>query len=696
MHILNGINIKFDTSLIENGSLTILDGKLTAIIGESGSGKSTLLYKAGLISAGQHSYSFDGSRLDLNNDEELSQLRKTKIGYIFQDNNLIEGLSLKENIRLAATIAGNDVTDRDIRNYLNYVELRTVNENSYPRQLSGGEQQRAAIASILAKVPDLIIADEPTSSLDEGNSAAIMSIFKRIAHEEGKKVIIATHNEKIYNQADVIYAIRDKKITLLKGREHFSVSQPKTNAQVSKPPHKLNMAFYMEYAKQIARKGRVQRRIMLALCATAIAFSSVVYNFGDAFIARQQQFMNTISDREVLVVNMTAPLNLVLDVEENLSIIATDAEAISKISNVDRVYPYFEFRSAGYDGINDNRVTDARITVSIKGQHQEYDFFEADDNRIMDKFCMIPYFPEQSIEKRVKYKASRSEGGYYISAQLARLLNIEDLEQDVRLQLTACVPVALYETLMQVGKDEGQYNIDVDLSKLTEFEFDVAGILDESYTNRYSNSGDNVIYAPYADMVASMEGVQATYSSSIVQSNKEWSPSAYIVFSKHYSDVKIARDKLASINPNFKTASEYQDVDAMNSMIYSIKRGALTAALIVLTVILLLMAIIHMNSVLGRKYEIALLKANGLTRRELFKLIMAESLRYVFWVSIISSFISMGLIAAVNFVFDATLIEASPSVLAINLLVALISVCIPTLISVITINKYRPDMILRN
>ncbi|HAW70477.1 MAG TPA: hypothetical protein DCX37_04730 [Firmicutes bacterium] len=134
----------------------------------------------------------------------------------------------------------------------------------------------------------------------------------------------------------------------------------------------------------------------------------------------------------------------------------------------------------------------------------------------------------------------------------------------------------------------------------------------------------------------------------------------------------------------------------MNTMINNLKSGALTIVLIVLTIILLLMAIIHMNSVLGRKYEIALLKANGLTRRELFRLIMVESFRYISWVTIIASIISMVLIAAVNFVFDMTLTKASPNVLVINLLVALISVCIPTIISVVTINKYRPDAILRN
>ena len=130
----------------------------------------------------------------------------------------------------------------------------------------------------------------------------------------------------------------------------------------------------------------------------------------------------------------------------------------------------------------------------------------------------------------------------------------------------------------------------------------------------------------------------------------------------------------------------------MNSMIAGIKSGAFTAAIIVLTVILLLMAIIHMNSVLGRKYEIALLKANGLTRRELFKLIMAESLRYVFWVSLASGFISMVLINAVNFGFNETLVKAGPNVLPSTSWWLSSLVFYPHF--VITINKYRPDTIL--
>jgi ABC-type lipoprotein export system ATPase subunit/ABC-type lipoprotein release transport system permease subunit len=700
LHVLKDINIKFESTLIENGCLTILDGKITAIIGESGSGKSTLLYKAGLISAGQYTYSFDGTTLDLNNDAELSQLRKTKIGYIFQDNNLIETLSLKENICLAATIAGYDVTDEDIRKYLIYVGLNNVNENSYPRQLSGGEQQRAAIASVLAKKPDLIIADEPTSSLDEGNAEAIMQIFQRLAHEDGKKVIIATHNGKVYNQADVIYAIRDKKINLIKGQEQFASSQPghETNTFLSNSSPKLKMPFYLQYAKRVARKGRVQRRIMLALCATAIAFSSAVYNFGDAFVARQEQFMNIISDREVLAVNMTAPFYPALDMEENLAITPTEAEAIYKISNVDEVYPYFEFTSVDYDVINRAAALDASISVTINGQRQEYVFDESGNDPFMDRFSLIPYFPEQNITKRVKYKSNNSDGGYYISAQLAHVLHIPDLENDVTLHLTAFVPVALYDTIMNAWEQEQRipYSIDLDLSEMTEFEFKVAGILDDSCINRYSDSGDNLIYAPYADMKATMEGTQANYAADVVSTHKEWSPSAYVVFSKSYSDVEIVRGKLASINPNFEVISEYQDVEAMNTMINNLKSGALTIVLIVLTIILLLMAIIHMNSVLGRKYEIALLKANGLTRRELFRLIMVESFRYISWVTIIASIISMVLIAAVNFVFDMTLTKASPNVLVINLLVALISVCIPTIISVVTINKYRPDAILRN
>ncbi len=112
-------------------------------------------------------------------------------------------------------MAGIKITNQEIVEYLSFVKL-SINTKCYPRQLSCGERQRTAIACVLCKQPDLIIADEPTSALDSVNSNIIMDIFRHISSIKNKKVIIATHNNKIYEQTDTIYEIKDQKIALLK------------------------------------------------------------------------------------------------------------------------------------------------------------------------------------------------------------------------------------------------------------------------------------------------------------------------------------------------------------------------------------------------------------------------------------------------------------------------------------------------
>ncbi|MCI8501743.1 MAG: ATP-binding cassette domain-containing protein [Oscillospiraceae bacterium] len=213
---LNHVNIKFKEPVIEDGEIQIPAGKLTAITGPSGSGKTTLLYCLGLISSNKdYEYLFDGEKIDVTNDEAKGEIRKTRIGYIFQDNNLIDGLTVRENLRLAATLSG-EASDNETLASL--IELVGMPEKlgDYPKQLSGGEQQRLAVACALAKNPDLIIADEPTSALDAANTERVMELFRRIAYERGKMVAIATHDPVIYGQADLVYSIEEKKIILTK------------------------------------------------------------------------------------------------------------------------------------------------------------------------------------------------------------------------------------------------------------------------------------------------------------------------------------------------------------------------------------------------------------------------------------------------------------------------------------------------
>ena len=189
MITIKNINIEFDRMIISNAEVTIADSSITAITGKSGSGKTSLLYLLGLISSNSsYEYTFDGNVIDLNSDSQISQFRKSKISYIFQDNTLIDSLSVKENIDLVSRIAGRPATDAEIEAYLRFVEL-DIDSSIYPKKLSGGEQQRVAVACAIAKNPDLIIADEPTSALDRHNADIIIRILQKYAHGCGKKVV---------------------------------------------------------------------------------------------------------------------------------------------------------------------------------------------------------------------------------------------------------------------------------------------------------------------------------------------------------------------------------------------------------------------------------------------------------------------------------------------------------------------------
>jgi ABC-type lipoprotein export system ATPase subunit len=313
---LTNINIEFDKIIISQGALQIPDASITAITGPSGSGKTSLLYLLGLISSNNsYQYCFDGLMVDLQKDAAVSQLRKSRIGYIFQDNTLIDSLSVRDNIQLAAQLAGRPVSAAEIDDLLAFVEL-DIDSRVYPKTLSGGEQQRVAIACAIAKNPDLIIADEPTSALDRHNAGLVIGILTKYAHDHGKKVVIATHSESICQAADLVYEIKGRQIVCrsdgrsfdLKNSGGESVNQTGVRASVIKPVRsRLRSVFFLDYARRANRKVRGQRSLMLALCAIAIAFTVTVGLMGNSFIAAQNELMKQISDREIFVVNLTAP-----------------------------------------------------------------------------------------------------------------------------------------------------------------------------------------------------------------------------------------------------------------------------------------------------------------------------------------------------------------------------------------------------
>ena len=209
------LNKKNEVIALDNISITFNKNKFYGIKGHSGSGKSTLINIIGLIdNKTSGKYLIDNKDTDNLTEDEKADLRKNKIGFIFQDFFLNPRLTALENVIIPMLI-NNDIP-KDKRNeraekILTKLGLKD-RVNHKPTELSGGEQQRVAIARALANNPDIILADEPTGNLDKENEIIVFDILKKLVKEENKCVIVVTHNEIIDKYADTIYKIEKGKI----------------------------------------------------------------------------------------------------------------------------------------------------------------------------------------------------------------------------------------------------------------------------------------------------------------------------------------------------------------------------------------------------------------------------------------------------------------------------------------------------
>lgn len=192
-------------------SLDVRQGEFVALVGASGSGKSTLLQLlGGLDRPTSGTVAVKGTRLDKMSDRKLSKFRNQTIGFIFQSFYLQPFLTLRRNIEVAAMPSRMKRSERNAR--IDQLAMRVGLEERMkhrPRELSGGQIQRAAIARALVNHPDIIMADEPTGNLDSANSHEIISLFEQIRQEFGTTIVIATHDPEIAARADRTITIKD-------------------------------------------------------------------------------------------------------------------------------------------------------------------------------------------------------------------------------------------------------------------------------------------------------------------------------------------------------------------------------------------------------------------------------------------------------------------------------------------------------
>lgn len=200
-------------TIIKNANFSIYKGEMIAIIGKSGSGKSTLISMlSGLDKPSEGNVYIQGKNLYEKNERELSKFRNSKIGIIFQNYNLLNELTCIENIEVPIVFSEKgSFDDKEKEKILELLDL-TEKKDLYPKQLSGGEQQRTAIGRAMINKPSIIFADEPTGALDSINGERIISILKNLVLEMDTTVILVTHDLDIANQCDRKIHIKDGEI----------------------------------------------------------------------------------------------------------------------------------------------------------------------------------------------------------------------------------------------------------------------------------------------------------------------------------------------------------------------------------------------------------------------------------------------------------------------------------------------------
>ena len=367
--VLKGINVSFEK------------GELVSIIGESGSGKSTLMnIIGGLDSKFEGEVLVDGKNIGSFTEKELDIYRKNKIGFIFQSFNLVPHLTILDNVALALTLS-NVKRSEQVERAKELLEKVGLKDHIHkkPNQLSGGQMQRVAIARALINDPEMIVADEPTGSLDSQTTQQILDIITQIA-QEGKLVLLVTHSEHVAECSSRVIRIADGQI--VEDRQGITLT-PKETAETAKTKEiskNLNFAGAIKLAFKNMREKKMRNILVAVGASIGIMSIMLMLSIGNGIKTYIRDTMESLANPLAIEVTMPEEEDTpTMGPEAFLSNTYFTQEDIDRLNAVEHVSATEEHFSAFAMGTAIASIDDKQaplMTVSTLSQYNEYDLVE--------------------------------------------------------------------------------------------------------------------------------------------------------------------------------------------------------------------------------------------------------------------------------------------------------------------------------
>jgi len=625
-------------TILENVDFEFQRGTITVIKGESGSGKSSLLNVLGLMqTAPEFEYIFDGKSISRFNDKERADFRLHHVGFVFQQSNLLQELTAVDNLIIPMSVTSQDSGIRQkAHDLISFVGLEDV-KNDYPSSMSGGEEQRLALARAMANDADIILADEPTASLDANNSKKVLELFRKMAHELNKIVIVVSHSDFVCQYADVICEIKDKKLVVTKTSE--TIASPEVVIARKRDAHKRKTSRFVLYYSGKRSTSKVLNGVFMVVTALVSAAAMLSLNFGANVVSQQDDLINAITDKSIFVVNDTFKMDSKVDYGPALAIAPDVIEQIASIPGVSRVYPWYCLVSMGDSP--DDRVTQANIKVTDGDLVlAEKSYANPSSGMAMvlpdQQFFICPLYDEEDYSYLLEYKSSSNiASGIVLTWQIASQLSTNPAELiDKRIEITCFVPVKLtsYQTIVNIGSVNETKSVEREANgafyKPITFESIVTGILPRSYSLQRI-SATNFMYMNANQLIDIIEQNKDMNIGERFPGlpEKELGPSALVVFANTYNDVSGVTSEIEKISEYFNVVNNAADVTTIQNDLSGTKNMLTTVTAVFIGIIAVTFGMLYYLKNRARKKEIGILKAIGFTKANIAALTSMEMVK---------------------------------------------------------------------